>query len=89
MGLADATILGNAVDGVLFVSGAGIVRRGAALTALERLRATGSDVIGGVLERFDSKKAAIGGYGYEYAYSYEYGAADDEPSAGKRRKRKA
>ena len=88
MGLADATILGNAVEGVLFISGAGVVRRGAALTALDRLRAAGADVVGGVLERFDSRKANLGGYGYEYAYSYDYGAADDKPAAGRKRGRR-
>lgn len=87
MGLADATILGNAVEGVLFISGAGVVRRGAALTALERLRAAGADVVGGVLERFDSRKANLGGYGYEYAYSYDYGAADDRAAPRKRGRR--
>lgn len=77
MGLADATILGHAVEGVVFVSGAGIVRRGAALTAIDRLKTAGADVIGGVLERFDAKRANLGGYGYEYSYSYEYGATEE------------
>lgn len=86
MGLADATILGNAVEGVLFISGAGVVRRGTALTALERLRAAGADVVGGVLERFDSRKANLGGFGYEYAYSYDYGTTEDAPVSKDRRR---
>lgn len=89
MGLADATVLGNAVEGVIFISGAGVVRRGAALTALDRLRAAGADVVGGVLGRFDSRKANLGGYGYEYAYSYDYGAAEDRPASGRKRGRRA
>lgn len=86
MGLADATILAHAVEGVVFVSGAGIVRRGAALTAIDRLKTAGADVIGGVLERFDAKRANLGGYGYEYSYSYEYGATEEAETrpAGKR-----
>jgi capsular exopolysaccharide synthesis family protein len=87
MGLADATILGNAVEGVLFISGAGVVRRGAALRAIERLKASGADIVGGVLSRFDSKKANLGGYGYEYAYSYDYGGSDEETASPKRSRR--
>lgn len=90
MGLADATILGNAVEAVLFISGAGVVRRGAALRAIDRLKSSGADIVGGVLSRFDSKKANLGGYGYEYAYSYDYGAVDEDAApaqSGKRARR--
>lgn len=87
MGLADATILGNAVEAVLFISGAGVVRRGAALRAIDRLKSSGADIVGGVLSRFDSKKANLGGYGYEYAYSYDYGALDEDAAPAQSGKR--
>ncbi|WP_292056843.1 GumC family protein [Brevundimonas sp. UBA5936] len=87
MGLADATLLGNASEGVLFISGAGIVRRGTALRALDRLRGAGADILGGVLERFDSKRANLGGYGYEYTYAYDYGMEETPGAKARRRKR--
>lgn len=87
MGLADATLLGNASEGVLFISGAGVVRRGTALRALDRLRGAGADILGGVLERFDSKRANLGGYGYEYTYAYDYGMEETPGAKARRRKR--
>ena len=56
------------------------------MRALERLRGAGADILGGVLERFDSKRANLGGYGYEYTYSYDYGM--EETPGGKARRRK-
>ena len=83
MGLADAPLIGRAAENVLFVCAASGVRRANATAAIRRIEASGGDIIGGVLEKFDARSASYGGYGYDYAYSYDYGL---EPTKTARRK---
>ncbi|CAB1275785.1 GumC family protein [Candidatus Nitrosacidococcus tergens] len=76
LGLADALIIGNLVEATLFVVAAGQTRKAFAQGALKRLKAGKSKVIGGILDKFDSK---YHGYGYSYDYSgYHYSYGTDE-----------
>jgi capsular exopolysaccharide synthesis family protein len=72
LGLADAPLIGNAVEGVVFVLEAHGTKKGSARVAISRLRAAHAQVIGGVITKFDAQKATYG-YGYDYGYGYSYG----------------
>ncbi len=71
MGLADAPLLSNWVEGTIFVLEAHKTARGMAEGAIQRLRAANGWVVGIVLAKFNVRHAH--GYGYGYGYSYEYG----------------
>lgn len=70
MGLADAPILSNYVDGVMLVIEAGSTRKGFAKNAVKRLNAANAHIVGVLINKFESKHAAYG-YGYGYGGSYE------------------
>src|SRR5690606_17602263 len=72
MGLADAPLVGNKLEGVIMVVEAHGTQKGMAKVALERLQAAHVHVLGAVLTKFDAKRAHFG-YGYEYGYGYGYG----------------
>jgi polysaccharide biosynthesis transport protein len=78
LGLADAILIGSRTEGVVFA----VESHGIAVTdvqvALARLRDAGVNVIGAVLTKFESQKAA---YGYGYDYGYGYGGRDTAPTA--------
>jgi Mrp family chromosome partitioning ATPase len=80
LGLADAPLLSAACEGTLVVIEAGSIRRAAALSAIQRLRAAGARIMGGLLTKFNATRSGYGyGYGYGYGdshYSYREG---DEP----------
>lgn len=73
LGLADAPILANAVEGTLLVVASGKTRISTAQAALKRLLAARARVIGTLITKYDAK--AAGGYGYAYQYDnyYAYG----------------
>ncbi|MFC7537248.1 GumC family protein [Sphingomonas sp. GCM10030256] len=73
LGLADAPRLAAAAQGVLFVIEANGAHRGAAKSALARLRGGGARMIGAVLTKFDARKIGYGEYGYGYSYRYGSG----------------
>jgi polysaccharide biosynthesis transport protein len=71
LGLADAPLLGAVCRGTLMVVESGKTRTKAAVDAVNRLKASGSHLIGAVLTKF---KHASHGYGYGYSYEpYKYG----------------
>lgn len=72
LGLADALVLSNKVEGTILVVEAGATRRGALSGTVKRLRSAHANVLGAVLakQREDSVD-----YGYHHYYYY---AADDE-----------
>ena len=70
IGLADAPLLGRAVEGSVFVIEASETSLRAARNALKRLQIGKNHVYGAVATKVDAERF---GYGYGYAYSYRYG----------------
>ena len=68
MGLADALLLSSVADGTLIVCSAGETPAETVKAATKRLVMTNSQLLGGILTKFNSQKA---GYGYAY-YGYDY-----------------
>ncbi len=69
MGLADAPLIAARVEGVIYAVESHGIRATLVKTALGRLAAANARVIGGVLTKFETRKAHYG-YGYEYGYGY-------------------
>jgi Mrp family chromosome partitioning ATPase len=71
LGLADAPLLGGACRGTLMVVESAKTRTKAAVDAINRLKASGSHIVGAVLTKYRSHAH---GYGYGYSYEpYKYG----------------
>jgi len=75
MGLADAPILGSVMEGTLLVVEAGVTRKGFAATAVKRMRATRSQLIGVLINKHQAKHSAYG-YGYGGSDYYAYGVSE-------------
>jgi capsular exopolysaccharide synthesis family protein len=69
MGLADAPLIATRVEGVVYTVESHGIRSTQVKTALARLTAANSRIMGIVLTKFDPRKAHYG-YGYEYGYGY-------------------
>jgi polysaccharide biosynthesis transport protein len=69
MGLADAPLIASRVEGVIFAVESHGIRSSMVKTALARLAAANARIFGGVLTKFEARKAHYG-YGYEYGYGY-------------------
>jgi capsular exopolysaccharide synthesis family protein len=69
MGLADAPLIASRVEGVIYAVESHGIRSSMVKTALGRLASANARVIGGVLTKFEARKAHYG-YGYEYGYNY-------------------
>lgn len=69
MGLADAPLIAARVEGVIYAVESHGIRSSLVKTALGRLASANARIIGGVLTKFEAKKAHYG-YGYEYGYGY-------------------
>ena len=69
LGLADAPLVASKVGGVVYVVESFGVQSRSARIAINRLRNSGAHILGAVLTKFESKKAAYG-YGYDYGYGY-------------------
>jgi capsular exopolysaccharide synthesis family protein len=68
--LADASVLGAIVDGVLFIVKVNMANRDLIEKAREQLETVGANIIGVVLNDVDVKRD--GYYRYYYYYNYEY-----------------
>ena len=71
IGLADAPLLAAAAGTALFVVESGKTRTRAAIEALNRLEATGTQILGAILTKSDEGRT---GYGGRYGYGYGYGS---------------
>lgn len=75
MGLADAPLIASRVEGVVYAVESHGIRSSLVKTALQRLRAANAYILGGVLTKFEARKAHYG-YGYDYGYGYGREKAD-------------
>ena len=75
MGLADAPLIAARVEGVVYAVESHGIRASQVKTALGRLAAANVRIFGGVLTKFEARRAA---YGYGYEYGYSYGRAKDD-----------
>jgi capsular exopolysaccharide synthesis family protein len=78
MGLADAPLIAGRVEGVIYAVESHGIRSSLVQTALSRLAAANARVFGGVLTKFEARKAH---YGYGYEYGYSYGRNDETASS--------
>jgi capsular exopolysaccharide synthesis family protein len=69
--LADPILLGEKLDGILFLVGLGKVSRRVTPQACRRIKATGVDVLGLICNQV-SFPTNLNDYGYEYGYYYHY-----------------
>ncbi len=72
--LADPILLGEKLDGILFLVGLGKVSRELAPQASRRIRASGVDVLGIICNQVNFP-SRLNDYGYEYGYHYHYAYA--------------
>jgi capsular exopolysaccharide synthesis family protein len=82
--LADPILLGEKLDGILFLVGLGKVSRQVTPQACRRIKATGVDVLGLICNQV-SFPTNLNDYGYEYGYYYHYGNSYTD-SYGKKKK---
>ncbi len=67
MGLADAPLIASRVEGVVYAVESHGIRSTLVKTALTRLASANAHIFGGVLTKFESRRAQ---YGYDYGYGY-------------------
>ncbi|MCX5948698.1 MAG: polysaccharide biosynthesis tyrosine autokinase [Cyanobacteria bacterium] len=80
--LSDPILLGEKLDGILFLVGLGKVSRELAPQACRRIKATGVDVLGLICNQV-SFPSRLNDYGYEYGYYYHYAYAGAYGREGK------
>lgn len=88
--VTDAAILSRYVDGVMLVVRAGETTKQALNASKKALEDVNAHILGAVLNDFDAKKHAYGGYySYQYGkYGYKYGYGGYDKSTRKSRKKK-
>ncbi|KQM36610.1 GumC family protein [Sphingomonas sp. Leaf10] len=69
MGLADAPLIASKVEAVIYAVESHGIRSSLVKTALARLASANAHIVGGVLTKFEARKAQYGS-GYEYGYGY-------------------
>ncbi len=76
--VSDAAIVGNYVDGIVFLLNPEKTHRRSALRAVEQLRSVGMNLLGVVTNTSSEAHDASYGYGYGYGYGQEYTYGHDE-----------
>ncbi len=71
LGLADALVLANMVDGAVIVVEAGVTRQGQLQGTVKRLRSAHATIIGSVLAKYKEQGTGYGYYHYYYYYQNE------------------
>lgn len=79
--LADPILLGEKLDGIMFLVGLGKVNRELAPQACRRIKATGVDVLGLICNQVNFP-SRLNDYGYEYGYYYHYAYAGSYAKSG-------
>ena len=79
--LSDPILLGEKLDGILFLVGLGKVSRDVAPQASRRIKATGVDVLGLICNQVNFP-SRLNDYGHEYGYYYHYAYASGYEKAG-------
>ena len=72
LGLADAPLIANQVHGIIYAVESHGTKFSTVATALNRLETVKARILGGVLTKFEPRKA----HGYDYDYGYSYGRED-------------
>lgn len=67
--LSDSVLLGEKVDGILYLVGLGRVGREIVPQAIKRLKGTGVDILGLICNQA-TQPTHLNDYGYEYGYKY-------------------
>jgi polysaccharide biosynthesis transport protein len=80
LAVTDAAVVGSMVDGVVLCLHAGRVQRGEAIASSDRLRVSGSRVLGTVLNRYVAGKGGDDKHYYYYYQYHAYGESDERPS---------
>ena len=75
LGLADAPLIAKRVEGVVYAVESHGTKLSSVETAIGRLKAVKARVLGGVLTKFEARKAH--GYNYDYGYSYGRELSDE------------
>ncbi|MHB1318531.1 MAG: polysaccharide biosynthesis tyrosine autokinase, partial [Anaerolineae bacterium] len=83
--VADGTILGSRVDGVILVTDVGQTHRKAAQQVANELRRARANLLGVVINRVGGSGAGYG-YGYGYGHYYRYDYRQDEESGSRQRR---
>lgn len=81
--VTDAAIIGNLVDGALFVVRSNYAATDAVKAATQQLQSAGVKILGVVLTRYNIKKSlkhSNYGYGYYSNYGYSYGTPQTDSS---------
>ena len=80
--LSDPILLGEKLDGILFLVGLGKGSRNLAPQASRRIKATGVDLLGVICNQVNFP-SRLNDYGYEYGYYYHYSYAYKDSYADK------